>query len=184
MKSKCIIIALVLVVILGGGLLYLKGKRYEVVITQEQIDQGLVDRFPYVSQYFSIFSLTYSNPQVVLLEESDRVEVGLDVTLNLRINDEPTQLGGGATVTTGIRYDSVGQTFYLDDSQFDRLAVQGVPDQWLEPVADFASKIAKDYIETQPVYRLEAKDAKTAAAKMLLKGFKVQEQALYVTLGI
>ena len=184
MKSKWIVIAVILAVILGGALFYFKGKRYEVVITQDQIDQGLASRFPYTKQYFSIFSLTYSNPQVVLLEETDRVEVGLDVTLNLRINNEPKQLGGGATVTTGIRYGLDEQAFYLDDAQFDRLTVQGLPDQWLEPVTEVASRAAQELIKTQPVYRLEAKDAKTAAAKMLLKGFEVREQSISVTLGL
>lgn len=184
MKSKCIIIALVLAVVLGGGFLYFKGKRYEVVISQDQIDQGLAARFPYTKQYFSIFSLTYSNPKVVLLEDADRVQVGMVVTVNIRINDDPKELGGGASVTSGIRYEPETQVFYLDDAEFSRLEVQGLPDQWLKPVAEFAAKVAKDYIEAQPVYRLEAKDAKTAAAKMLLKNFEVREQSVRVTLGL
>lgn len=185
MKSKYLVIIVVaLAVILGGGFLYLEGKRYEVVITQDQIDQGLAGHFPYTKQYFRVFSLTYTNPQVVLLEASDRVEVGLDVTLNIRINDEPKQLGGGATVTTGVRYEPETQVFYLDDAVIDRLAVQGLPEQWLKPVTEVASKAAQELIKTQPVYRLEAKDAKTTAAKMLLKGFEVREQSIHVTLGL
>ena len=131
-----------------------------------------------------IFSITYSNPRVELLEEADRVQVGMDVTLNLRINNEPKELGGGATVTSGIRYEPETQEFYLADAEFSRLEVQGLPDQWLKPVADFAAKVAEDFIETQPVYRLQAKDAKTVAAKMLLKNFEVREQAVHVTLGL
>ncbi|CAA6676735.1 MULTISPECIES: DUF1439 domain-containing protein [unclassified Lentimonas] len=184
MKSKWIVAVLLVSVIFGAGFLYFQGKRYEVVITQSQIDQGLASRFPVSKQYLRIFSITYSNPTVELLEVADRVQVGMDVTLNLRINNEPKELGGGATVTSGIRYEPEAQVFYLDDVVFDRLEVQGLPQKWLKPVTEFASKVAEDFIESQPIYRLEAKDAKTAAAKMLLKGFEVRAQAVHVTLGI
>lgn len=184
MKSKCIVIVVAIAVILGGAFLYFKGERYEVVITQDQIDQGLTNRFPYTKQYLRIFSITYSNPRISLLEEADRVEVGMDVTLNIRINDEPQKLGGGATVTSAIRYEPDAQEFYLADAELNHLEVQGLPNQWLNPVTDFASKVAKDFIETQPIYRLQAKDAKTAAAKMLLKGFEIREQSIHVTLGL
>ena len=184
MKSKCIIIAVVLAVVLGATFFHFKGRRYEVVITQDQIDQALTRRFPDSREYLRVFSITYSNPQVRLLDGADRVEVGMDVTLNIRINNEPNELGGGATVTSGIRYEPEAQEFYLDDVEFYRLEVQGLPQKWLTPVTAFAAKVAGDFIESQPIYRLQAKDAKTAAAKMLLKGFEVRDQAVHVTLGI
>ena len=184
MKGKWTVVILLVSVVIGAAFLYFKGKRYEVVITQDQIDQGLASRFPVSKQTLRIFSITYSNPIVELLEGADRVQVGMDVTLNVRINHEPKELSGGATVTSGIRYEPEAQVFYLDDIVLDRLEVQGLPQKWLKPVTEFASKVAEDFIESQPIYRLEAKDAKAAAAMMLLKGFEVREQAVHVTLGI
>ncbi len=175
---------ILLLALLGGALLLFKGKRYEVVISQEAIDAGLAEHFPATKKYFLISSITYSNPQVTLLEEEDRVQVGLDALLNIRINDEPRELGGGVTITSGIRYDSTSQAFFLDDAVFDRLEIQGVPESWLTRVTDFAAKAAREFVEKKPIYRLEAKDAKTAAATLLLKGFEVHDQAVYVTLGI
>jgi hypothetical protein len=184
MKRTLLAIALVLAVLLGGTFVYFKGKRYAVVITQAQIDAGLSERFPATKRHLLIFSITYSNPKVTLLEGSDRIQVGVDATLNIRINGEPKELGGGATVTSAIRYDGERHEFFLDDAVFDRLEIQGVPDKWLQQVTDFASKTAKESIETRPVYRLEAKDSKTAAAKLLLKGIEIHDQAIHVILGI
>ena len=184
MKKAITILLIVLALAAGGVLLYFKGKRYEVVITQDKIDDSLAERFPVTKKYLLIFSITYSNPQVTLLEKEDRVQVGLDATLNIRIDGESKDLGGTALITSGIRYDSETQEFFLDDAEFTKLEIAGVPDKWLTQVTDFASKAAKEFIETRPVYRLQAKDSKTAAAKMLLKGFKVREKAIYVTLGI
>ena len=184
MKRALIILFIVLAVVLGATFLYFKGKRYEVVITQDQIDAGISERFPATKDYLLIFSITYSNPQVTLLEDEDRIRVGLDATLNIRLNGEPKEMGGGATVTSAIRYDSETQEFFLDDAEFERLEIQGIPDKLLDQVTKFASKAAREFIESKPVYKLEAKDAKTTAAKLLLKGFEVREQAIYVTLGI
>ena len=184
MKRAIIILLIVLIVVLGGTFFYFKSKRYEVAITQEQIDAGLSERFPARKQYLLIFSITYSNPRVTLLENKNRIQVGLDATLNIRINGEKKEIGGGATLTSAIRYDSETQEFFLDDAEFDRLEIQGIPDKWLDRVTEFASKAAQEFIETKPVYKLEAKDAKTTAAKLLLKGFEVRDQTIYVTLGI
>ena len=105
MKSKRIAFAVVLALVLGGVFLYFKGKRFEVMIGQGQIDQVLVSCFPETKQYLQIFSITYSNPEVTLLGEADRVQVGMDVTLNIQANTEPQQISGGATISSGIRYE-------------------------------------------------------------------------------
>lgn len=184
MKRTLIILLFIFAVVLGCIFLYFKGQRYEVAITQDQIDAGLSKRFPATKKYLLIFSITYTNPQVTLLEEYDRIQVGLDAKLNIRLNGEQKELGGGVSVTSAIRYDSETQEFFLDDVEFDRLEIQGVPDQWMGRVTEFASKAAQEFIETQPIYTLEAKDAKTSAAKFLLKGVEVREQVICVTLGV
>lgn len=37
-------------------------------------------------------------------------------------------LGGGVAVTAGIRYESESQHFDLDDAEFERLEIQGIPE--------------------------------------------------------
>lgn len=171
-------------VVLGALFLFFKGKRYDVTISQNQIDQALDERFPASKDYLKILTLEYTNPQVTLLPDQDRVRVGLDATINLRIRGETANLGGGATVTTGIRYEPSTQEFYLDDARFERLDVQGVPAKWEKRVADIASIAAKEYLESQPIYRLEATNLKTSAAKLFLKDFEVRDEEIHVTLGL
>lgn len=98
MKKVLFILSIVLALVAGGTFLYFKGKRYEVVITQDKIDAALSDRFPATKKYLLIFSITYSNPQVTLLEDEDKVQVGLDATLNIRINGEVKELAGGTEI--------------------------------------------------------------------------------------
>lgn len=184
MKKKIIILGIVAAALLGGVFLFFVGKRYDIAVTQDQIDSALTKNFPVTKNYFMIFGITYSNPQVTLLDKDDRIQVGLDATLNIRINGESKELGGGVTVSSGIRYEPTTWEFFLDDAEIERFEIQGVPEEWLDRITTFASTAAKDFVETKPVYRLEAKDVKTATAKLLLKGFEVRDQVVYVTLGI
>ena len=184
MKRRVVTFLTVLALLVAGTFVYLKGKRYEIILTQQQIDSSLSERFPLTKKHLFIFILTYSNPQISLLEDNDKVQVGMDVSLAIRLNDETEDLGGGCTVTSNIRYDADTQSFYLDDAQIDRLEIQGVPAKYLDQVTQIASDAAKEFIESKPIYRLEAKDAKTIAAKMLLKEVEVTGQELHITLGI
>ncbi len=51
MKRFLIILSVVLALIAGGTLYYFVGKRYEVVIRQDQIDTALSERFPASKKY-------------------------------------------------------------------------------------------------------------------------------------
>jgi hypothetical protein len=184
MKKAITLLLIALTLAVGGALLYFKGKRYEILITKDQIDASLSERLPVTKRYLLVFSITYSNPQVTFLDDENRVQVGLEATLNIRLDGDSRNLGGTAVVTSGIRYDSDTQEFFLDDAEFNKLEIVGIPDQWLRQVTDFSSKVAREFLETRPVYRLQAKDSKTAAAKLLLKDFEVRQQAIHVTLGI
>ena len=184
MKRRIITLLIALAVLLGGAFLYFKGKRYEVVISQSQIDSSLAEKFPVTKRHLFIFSATYSNPQVTLLDHDDKIQVGMDVTLKIRLNDEPKDLGGGCTITSNIRYEPETHEFYLDNAQIDRLEIQGIPAKYIDQVTQFVSDEAKAFIESKPIYRMTAKDSKSVAAKMLLKEVDVTEQEIHIYLGI
>jgi hypothetical protein len=184
MKKKFLFILLLTFTVAVLAVLYFKSRRYEVVISQQQIDGALVKRFPATKEFLWIFEVTYSNPQVILLEDADRIRIGLDASLNIKLNKELNSLGGSCTLIAGVRYEPSTQEFFLTDTQFERLDIQGVPQEYMERATKAANEAAKYFVENKPIYRLEAKDTKTAAAKLLLKGFKVRDQTVCVTLGL
>ena len=99
MKRRILAVLCLLLLLVAGTLLYVRGRRYEIVITQQQIDSVLQAKFPVSKSHLFIFRLTYSNPRVTLLPDADRIQVALDAELNLRIRDEPKTLAGSAVVT-------------------------------------------------------------------------------------
>jgi len=184
MKKIFLIVSLVLVVVLGGAFIFFKGKGYEIAITQEQVDSALEEKFPVTKKFLLIFELTFSNPQVKLLENDDRVQVGLDAVLDIKIKDGSRKMSGGCTITSRVQYNPDTHEFFLAESEFDRLEIEGIPEKHLERVTKAASAAARKYLEEFPVYKLQGEDGKMAAAKLLLKSLEIRDQKIYVTLGL
>lgn len=184
MRKPLAIGLLIAVAALLAAFLYLKDRRYEVVITQEQVDTAVAPRFPAMRRYLAVLTLTCSNPEVRLLEADNRVRVGLDAELSLRLDGEARKLGGRITLTTGLRYDSEAQVFYLDDARVEDLDIAGLPEDWLAKTRELATLLAQKYLLTTPVYKVQARDAKAAVARMLLEDFRIRDQAIHVTLGL
>lgn len=57
---------------------------YDIKITNDEIQRKLASRFPITMNYLFIFDITYENPEVILLEGSDKVSVSLDARLDIR----------------------------------------------------------------------------------------------------
>ncbi len=184
MKRSIIFTASALVLVLTGTLLYFHGRRYDVIITQNEIDEALRARFPISKNHLRIFQITYSNPHVTLLPESNRIEVGLDAGLDIKLRDQPKRLGGTAVVTTGLSYRSETHKFFLSDPEINKLTLQGIPQEHLDKVTRLASNAAREYLQRFPIYTLKAKDVKTTAVKLLLKDVQVKSNEVHATLGL
>src|SRR4051794_38162766 len=104
MRRALVVLTALLVVALPGTLLYFHGRRYKIVITQAQVDAALQSKFPVTKSHLLIFRVTYSNPRLTLLPKTNRIEIGMDAELNLKMEGEPRTLGGSAVVTAGLLY--------------------------------------------------------------------------------
>ena len=124
MKRAVLFIAILLVLLLAGAFLYFRNKQYEVVITQRQIDDALQEKFPVTKTHLLIFRLTYSNPHLTLLPESNRIEVGLDAKVNIKLLNESKELGGTAIVTAGLAYRNETKQFFLSNPEINKLTIQ------------------------------------------------------------
>ena len=183
MKRALIFMACGLVFVIAATFLYFHGKKYHIIITQAQIDEALRARFPVSKTHLFIFRVTYSNPQVKLLPDSNRIEVGLDAELDFKLRGEAKRLGGSALVTSGLTYRNQTKQFFLSDPEIQKFSLQGVPQQDVDKVTAFASDAVRKYLQQFPIYTLRAKDAKTAAARLVLKDVEVKGTEVHVTLG-
>lgn len=158
--------------------------KYDIRITSEQIKKKLDEKFPLTKTYLYIFKITFQNPEVMLLDVTDKVRLCLDTILNIKIREHSKPLRGSAEVISGIDFDTDSGKFFLTDCQIEKLHVDGIPDKYISKVNKVANMATKELLYKYPVYTLRAKDAKTTAAKLLLKKVVVSNGAVIVTLGI
>jgi uncharacterized protein DUF1439 len=184
MKRIIFFVALFFVLAVAGAFVYFLNQRYEITITQKQIDDVLQARFPVTKTYLLIFRITYSNPHLTLLPNFNRIQVGLDAELNIKAFNESKSLGGAVLVTSALFYRNEKKQFFLSNAEINKLSIQGIPQQHLDKVTAFATSAAREYLQEFPIYTLKATDAKSSAAKLLLKEVRVTGSEVHVTLGL
>lgn len=182
--KKLLIVIISLIVICIAGFLFLRGKTTEIVITEKQIEEKLADKFPYEKTYLLVLKLTYNNPQFDLLEEQNKIRVGMDTMLNLKLGEESEPLNGGITVLCDLIYDKDEQAFYLNNAELERLDISGIPEKWEEKVKKYAPLAVNAYFENHPVYELKGRNTKESIAKALLKDVVIKEEGIHVSLGL
>jgi hypothetical protein len=164
-------------------LFYFKGNRFTFAVSEAQIQERLKARLPFIKTYFLIFRVTLDNPRVELVEGSNRVKGGLDVTLNVRLAQKSRELGGSIDVSGVVKYVPERGEFFLVEPIVERLAVQGIPEKYAKKINEALTMALGEYYGEHPIYTLKATDAKHTAAKMLLKNVSVQNKKLIIILG-
>ena len=176
-----------LIIVAIGGIgtyLYFQGNEYRFRFTEAELQDKLAERLPLRKTYLFIFEVVLDDPRLELIEGSNRVNAGLDVTLNIKLNDEPLPIGGELDVSGGVRYEAADGQFFLTEPAIENLSIQGVPAKYTAKVNSVLTKAIGEYYLDRPIYTLKDSDVKNAAAKLLLKTVIVKDQVLIVTLGI
>ena len=208
MKRPVILAVFVLALSIAGAVFFFKGRKYDYTITQTRIDAALQERFPVTKTYYRVFQVTYSNPRVRLLPDTNRIEVALDAGLEINLLVKSVKMGSRAIATTGITYRDDTHQFFLSDPEIAKLTFQGIPQSGVDAagdlarktaekldalgitqeqitkVADSAKALALDRLRQYPVYTLKGSDAKSATAKLILRKVEVRGSEIHVTLGL
>lgn len=184
MKRVVYFIIVLLIVGLGAAYMYFSGKEYIIKIPESEIQEKMAEKLPITKSYFFIFQITLENPRVVLENASNRVNGGLDIVLNIKINKNPTPLGGSLDMSGGVKYEKELGAFFLTDPIIENLSVQGVPAEYTDKVNSAVTKALHEYYSQNPIYTLSSINGKEAATKMVLKNVVVENKELVITLGI
>ncbi len=184
MRKILISVIVVLALSAVGAYTYFSGKEYVVKITELQIQDKMQETLPFTKTYLFIFQITLDSPRVELINGSDRIKAGLDITLNIQLGSESKPLGGSVDASAGVQYVSNEGNFYLTNPVVEKLSIQGVPQEYTDRVTNVVESALAEYYSTHPAYKLKAGDLKQTAAKLVLRGVIIENQELVVTLGI
>jgi hypothetical protein len=184
MKKTAIVVGVLVTVLLVGGYLYISGKEYVLRFSEAEIEETLANKLPMTKTYLFIIQVTLDNPRVLLENGSNRVNAGLDVKLNVTINDSTEPLGGSIDVSGGVRYLPEEGQFFLSEPIVEQIRVQGVSPVHTDKVNVALTKALAEFYAERPIYTLSDFDAKQVAVQMVLKNVIVENKELVITLGI
>ena len=184
MKKTMITSIIIFAVLAISAYFYFSGKEYTIKITEAQLKDTLGKKLPFTKNYFFIFEVTLDNPRISLVEGRDKIDMGLDVILNIKIDKNPKPLGGTIDVSSGIRYEPEKGQFFITDPAVENLKIQGIPEKYMDKANKAFSKALAGYYATHPVYTLKTKDMKQAAVKLVLKSVYIYNKELVIKLGI
>lgn len=184
MKKIIVLLVIGLVIALAGTYFYFAGKEYSIRLSESQIQSKLEKKMPLSKSVFLIIKVTLDNPRVKLENGSSRINAGMDVLLNITVQKQSLPLGGSIDISGGIKYNPETAQFFLTDPIIENLKIQGLPEKHSNKANKALSKVLAEFYKKNPIYTLKAKDAKKAAAKLLLKNVIVDGKELVVTLGI
>ena len=132
-KYKAIgFVALLTIIMIIVGVLYFRGKEFVIRISESELKNKISEKLPYSKTYLFIIEITLSNPRIDLISGSDIINAGLDVVLNIRVNNEEMNLGGCVDLSGNIKFNSDSGEFFLNDPIVEKLNIQGIPERYLE----------------------------------------------------
>jgi hypothetical protein len=183
MKKWIAVAVLALLVSVAAAYVYFHGKTYEVRLTEAELRDKIDAHFP-ITESFLILQATLQQPRIVLRDGSQRVALGIDLLLNVFVDKERRPLGGSIDVESAIRYEPGAGQFFLTDPEIVRLDVQRIPDNYTAKVREFLRATLSKSFARYPVYTLSMLNAKTAAARLVLRRVQIDHGVLVLTLGI
>ncbi len=183
MKKRLIILGVIIIIIVVT-LFLLKGRTFELQFTENQIKEAISKKLPFERNYFLIFKIILQNPRLTLIDGSDRIMVGLDVTLNVKLANQSKPIGGTIDASGSFSYKSEKGEFYLSNPNIEKFNIQGLPPELTNKGNTIIAKAIGEFYSDKPIYRMKTDDLKQATAKAIVKSITVKNKVVYVTLGI
>ena len=138
-------------------------------IGQAELQARIAPRFPVQQCKILIACLDLSNPVVGLKEGDDRIGFTADVKVTLGTRERTGRIG----IAGRPRYAPEGGQLFLDELQITTLELAGFPEEYAELVKARGAVAARQALQSQPVYTLDANTAKGALARRTVRDVKV-----------
>ena len=145
-------------------------------IEQAELQARIAPRFPTHHCKLLIACLDLSNPVVVLTDGDDRIGFTADAKVVLGTRERTGRVGFSGLP----RYVPDEGKLYLDDLQITTLELAGLPEPYAEIVKARGAAAARQALQSQPVYTLDASTAKGAMARLTVRDVKVVHGKLRV----
>jgi hypothetical protein len=179
MSRVWVVICIVLLGLLGA-FVWLRTFRATLVLTEDQIQQALDEKFPIVKREL-LGKISFEDPKVDLYEGTDRMGLGITVRAALPGMKEAI---GRVEADGEIKYDPAKGELYFTKAVIRDLTISGVKEEDIERAKPLVSNLAASYLDRVPIYRLDPLKPKEARARDRIRSLKVEQGRLVLQLGL
>jgi len=178
-----VLIVLLILALLGAGLWwYLNNGSLRISISEQDILERLSEKLPQRKTYLYVLEVTFDSPRVQLVEASERINAGLDLSIKINLLGGSTPLLGKIDAAAGIRYAASEGAFYLTDPTIETLELDGLPREWAAKGRDLVGQGVRAYFEEHPIYQLTERESHRAA-KAVLQNVTIGQGKVILHLG-
>lgn len=158
------------------------GRRFDIVVTQQEVQQAVNSRLPISKSILKAAEVKLENP-VVTLDDNDNC-IHADIDCRLHIQGVPFDMKGTLKLAGRLEYQAHQGAFYLHELHIEKLDLKGIPGHWEDKARDGIAKVAREALKTFPVYRLKDGKPRDQAARLVLKEVRVEQGKLILTMSI
>lgn len=161
---------------------YLQQQELTITLSEEDLEEHLAETFPIERQFLIVVTLGLTDPEVALVEGSDRLHYRMNAWLAVPAVEQP--LSGSATVSGKLSFDAGERELYLDQARLEDLDISGVPSQYRTPVSEAANLAVRQHLDRHPVYTLEEEYLAQLPEVIAVRDVRVVEGELHVSFGL
>lgn len=184
-KTYVVIFAVIITVVALIAYLSFSHARYNLVISQDQVQQAINKKMPFTKKVVDIITVSITHPTVTLKNHDDHIYVAFDFSAGIQppfLNH--LNVNGQVAVKTQLKYLSDKASLYLTNPEIISLNIDHLPAQYDPLLKDALNKMLTAYCQSHPVYQLKADNFKMSLARAVLKNIEIKDKSIYVQLGL
>jgi len=175
-----IVIVLVAACLAGGCSAW---REVTVRVTEAQLQEYLNKKFPIQKTHQFLGVITYENPRIRLRREDNRVELGLEISVN-NIKVSGAAMHCSAVMLASVVYKLKEKALFLTDPLLQQFVLNGAQQQDAQALSVLFMPAMQKMLNRKPVYRFKDQDSVTNIAGMLVKDIRVRNGCIEIVWGI
>ncbi len=179
-KRRLLLLVLALAALIAAGGVWLYYRATTLVLTREDLQREVDRKFP-IEKRELVAVVRLSEPRVLLNEGSDRIGLGVTVTLEAP-GIKP--LSGHIEADGEVHYDPEQGTLFLDYARLEKLEAKGLSERDAKLAQEILNPLLNSALAHIPLYRLNPNDPRQARLRGTVKSLKVESGRVVIKFGV
>jgi hypothetical protein len=160
----------------------LTSRELHVRLRQQDIDAILARQFPIEKNHLKVIRITYSDPKVSFVPQSDQLRISIKAKVRAGIKPFEKEYDTSVSLLCGLSYHSREKKLFLTHALCEHFDLPLIPENYREITRQALNLTSIACFEKIPVYELKPRNKYQRVASMVLRDLEVEDDALVFTL--